>query len=339
MAENMVHLDVQKAGCQSILSSNGDQLAVIVSDSGGEDSSEFCSDSSSPSKNIQSSKPVVSGPMDHCGLPAGSTCSVARGCGTLRISTSNLDKEASVSRCPRSVFKVESFYQAPDTFYASNSVTSNCSVGAFLKRQALLSAIGSLDMGPPGNDLGFKPHTSPILHYTGACLKALRNGRWCCCCSGNLLLLQNTAAACEKPSIVCYCGCASALLLSFVMIVTLWGCMDIVVELVSESSSIELVYSYVIALAIGIVLTILLKLMEKHGFTFLVFPTMFVSLMTIVAAWGIIDELIDILACGDLYIAGLVYFVCFLLAALLVFIHACFCDKSFSAELRRLVCY
>ncbi|OEH78078.1 hypothetical protein cyc_07765 [Cyclospora cayetanensis] len=291
MAENMVHLDVQKAGCQSILSSNGDQLAVIVSDSGGEDSSEFCSDSSSPSKNIQSSKPVVSGPMDHCGLPAGSTCSVARGCGTLRISTSNLDKEASVSRCPRSVFKVESFYQAPDTFYASNSVTSNCSVGAFLKRQALLSAIGSLDMGPPGNDLGFKPHTSPILHYT-------------------------------------------ALLLSFVMIVTLWGCMDIVVELVSESSSIELVYSYVIALAIGIVLTILLKLMEKHGFTFLVFPTMFVSLMTIVAAWGIIDELIDILACGDLYIAGLVYFVCFLLAALLVFIHACFCDKSFSAELR-----
>ncbi|CDJ58610.1 hypothetical protein, conserved [Eimeria maxima] len=79
-----------------------------------------------------------------------------------------------------------------------------------------------------------------------------------------------------------------ALLLSFVMLVTLWGVLDVAVEVLAGPQTLEQLQGYGLMLFVGLLLTFLLKFVERQGHKLTIYPTLIVSLVTVVAAWGII---------------------------------------------------
>ncbi|CDJ64676.1 hypothetical protein, conserved [Eimeria necatrix] len=130
-----------------------------------------------------------------------------------------------------------------------------------------------------------------------------------------------------------------ALFMSFVMLVTLWGILDVAVEILAGPNSVDQLQGYSVMLAVGLLLTIVLKLVENQGLKLTVYPTLIVSLITVVAAWGIIDGLVEVGALGSKHCEGLIYALFFIVAAALVSLHTCFCNRSFSTQLHRFVCY
>lgn len=51
------------------------------------------------------------------------------------------------------------------------------------------------------------------------------------------------------------------------------------------------------------------------------------------------DSLVEMAAGGSKRFEGILYLLFFIVAALLVFLHTCFCDRSFSMQLHRFICY
>lgn len=131
----------------------------------------------------------------------------------------------------------------------------------------------------------------------------------------------------------------AALVLSFVMLVSLWGIMDAAVELLAGSSCTAQLKWYSLLLAAGSFMTLILKLSQRRGYACTVYPALLASLAMIVPAWGIIDGLVELAAGGSKHSGFFYYFLVFVVAALLVFLHTYFYDRSFSTQLRRFVCY
>lgn len=123
------------------------------------------------------------------------------------------------------------------------------------------------------------------------------------------------------------------------MLVTLWGVLDVAVEVLAGPQTLEQLQGYGLMLFVGLLLTFLLKFVERQGHKLTIYPTLIVSLVTVVAAWGIIDGVVELVAGGSKHCEGLVYAAFFIVSAALVSLHTCFCNRGFSTQLRRFVCY
>ncbi|KAL8451725.1 hypothetical protein Emed_001887 [Eimeria media] len=84
-----------------------------------------------------------------------------------------------------------------------------------------------------------------------------------------------------------------ALFHSFVMIVSLWGILAVAVELLAAGSTTAQLSWYCGMLAAALSATLLLKLTERQGYACTFYPTLFAMLAMLVAAWGIIDVLVE----------------------------------------------
>lgn len=127
------------------------------------------------------------------------------------------------------------------------------------------------------------------------------------------------------------------MVLTFLAIVSLWGIVDMVVEVASGVNSESEFQLYAVLLLVGVVATLTLRKLKALAYRGTFYPTLFSSLLTAAAGWGLVDVSIEVAAGGDKAMRLLYYFIVFLGTGFLVALHMLLVDRGFSEVLERFI--
>lgn len=128
-----------------------------------------------------------------------------------------------------------------------------------------------------------------------------------------------------------------AMLLTFIAIVSLWGILDMTVEIASGTSVDAQFQLYAGLLLAGVTMALVLRKLKAHSYRGTFYPTLLSSLMTAAAGWGIVDLIVEFAAGDDKVMRLLYYSILFVGTGVVVALHMIVVDREFHEVLDRFI--
>ncbi|KAL8436558.1 hypothetical protein ACSSS7_001636 [Eimeria intestinalis] len=128
-----------------------------------------------------------------------------------------------------------------------------------------------------------------------------------------------------------------ALVLTFTAIVSLWGILDVLVELASGFKYGAQLQLYCLLLVVGALMTLALRKLKSMAYRGTFYPTLLFSLVTAAGGWGVVDVAVEVAAGADQTMMLLSYFLVFLGTGFCVALHVLLVDGGFSEALDRFI--
>ncbi|KAL8271366.1 hypothetical protein Esti_004700 [Eimeria stiedai] len=128
-----------------------------------------------------------------------------------------------------------------------------------------------------------------------------------------------------------------AMVLTFTAIVSLWGILDVLVELASSFKYGAQLQLYGLLLVVGALMTLALRKLKNMAYRGTFYPTLLSSLVTAAGGWGVVDVAVELAAGADQTMMLLSYFLIFLGTGFCVALHVLLVDGGFSEALDRFI--
>lgn len=128
-----------------------------------------------------------------------------------------------------------------------------------------------------------------------------------------------------------------AMVFTFTAIVSLWGILDMLVEVVGGESVDTQFQLYGVILLVGVTMALLLRKLKARSYKGTFYPTLLSSLMTAAAGWGIVDLIVEFAAGDDKVMRLLYYSILFVGTGILVALHMLIVDREFRDVLDRFI--
>ncbi|KAL8441670.1 hypothetical protein Emag_006962 [Eimeria magna] len=128
-----------------------------------------------------------------------------------------------------------------------------------------------------------------------------------------------------------------AMVLTFTSIVSLWGILDVLVELAAGFKYGAQLQLYGLLLVVGALMTLALRKLKSMAYRGTFYPTLLSSLITAAGGWGVVDVAVEVAAGADQTMMLLSYFLIFLGTGFCVALHVLLVDGGFSEALDRFI--
>ncbi|KAL8451727.1 hypothetical protein Emed_001889 [Eimeria media] len=128
-----------------------------------------------------------------------------------------------------------------------------------------------------------------------------------------------------------------AMVLTFTAIVSLWGILDVLVELAAGFKYGAQLQLYGLLLVVGALMTLGLRKLKNMAYRGTFYPTLLSSLVTAAGGWGVVDVAVEVAAGADQTMMLLSYFLIFLGTGFCVALHVLLVDGGFSEALDRFI--